>query len=495
MEALHSVIRRQFEASITTAFVDTTPDAASSHPETDQQSATAPLVTLLQDMRRACDAVSSLPDTRDGSSTSQGPTMAQKRGSGRCYEDSTAGVMQEIRDKVEDLAPFFASEHGGAQLSVSASVARHIAAMLGCIARLQTLYAADPILAVQASATINTPLPTPGPYSSNQLHAPADSDFFATALSSASPADATGDLASQTETKPSEEAVYQTLHRQARALQSARLVRTLSSDSINAVRAVEEAELELLWGRVDDLLRDLSELCGRRNTIAYPAEVSPAAPASQQHRPLRQAVDHILVGPTPAMASDDPTFPSNQHALPEYSSLDPPEYVSPDDSREYAAVEDVKTEADRLTAGSRQRMSEHSHNGVLEDEKMQIDLDKMASAIERLYVASPQLADQRVDAVRTSTPHSGTTMADRAQTRELQLARLGAAIERLSRGRMEDQRAALSANFGTNNVHPPASVTVKGKAKENKLQSLNKLLDDIDRAANRSLNDQRVTMR
>lgn len=67
----------------------------------------------------------------------------------------------------------------------------------------------------------------------------------------------------------------------------------------------------------------------------------------------------------------------------------------------------------------------------LYDEKTQKDLDTLLSAIDRLGKVAPRLNDQRVE------------ISDR-QAGELAAAMLGKAVERLSRGRMDDQRAALA---------------------------------------------------
>lgn len=89
------------------------------------------------------------------------------------------------------------------------------------------------------------------------------------------------------------------------------------------------------------------------------------------------------------------------------------------------------------------------------------DLDKLLSAIDRLSHVAPRLNDQRVD-------------MNEKQIKELAAATLGRTVERLSRGRMEDQRAPLPL-----------------KTKQEVLQDL---IQQIHKSASRSLDNQRVSI-
>ncbi|KAI8097069.1 uncharacterized protein BX664DRAFT_325511 [Halteromyces radiatus] len=95
-------------------------------------------------------------------------------------------------------------------------------------------------------------------------------------------------------------------------------------------------------------------------------------------------------------------------------------------------------------------------------EKTQHDLDNLLSAIEQLSSLSPQLSNQRVD------------LTER-QAKELAAATIGKTIERLSRGRMDDQRAPLPSILS-------------------KQKMLSDLMTQIQRSSLRSLDAQRASM-
>jgi hypothetical protein len=97
----------------------------------------------------------------------------------------------------------------------------------------------------------------------------------------------------------------------------------------------------------------------------------------------------------------------------------------------------------------------------VDNEKTKHDLDNVISAIERVYQVAPPLNNQRVE-------------LSFRQTKELTAAALSNAIQRLSRGRYEEQRAY--SNTAT------------------KYQTLNRLVEQISKSASRSFVDQRVEL-
>jgi hypothetical protein len=97
----------------------------------------------------------------------------------------------------------------------------------------------------------------------------------------------------------------------------------------------------------------------------------------------------------------------------------------------------------------------------MDNEKTKLDLDNVISAIERVYYVAPQLNNQRVE-------------LNPRQKKELTAAALSSAIQKLSRGRYEEQRAE------------PTLVM--------KYQTLNCLVNQIQKSAARSLVDQRVEL-
>ncbi|CAB4378884.1 hypothetical protein RIR_jg40283.t1 [Rhizophagus irregularis DAOM 181602=DAOM 197198] len=94
-------------------------------------------------------------------------------------------------------------------------------------------------------------------------------------------------------------------------------------------------------------------------------------------------------------------------------------------------------------------------------EKTKVDLDNVISAIERVYYVAPQLNNQRVE-------------LNPRQKKDITAAALSSAIKKLSRGRYEEQRAE------------PTLVM--------KYQTLNCLVNQIQKSATRSFVDQRVVL-
>jgi hypothetical protein len=214
-------------------------------------------------------------------------------------------------------------------------------------------------------------------------------------------------------------------------------------EASSALREVEKAEQDLLWGRIEDLLEQVSAVC------KSPAE-----------RPL---------------SHDSLPVPQYEASLSEYSLSDLPVYSSDKRlSNDLAFPPEYKLD-EKAALGA----SVNSRFSAATDEKRQIELEGISEAIERLYSVSPQLANQRVDPGRT----------DRKQIREMQLARLTGAIERLSKGRLEDQRAILPTLAPNRN---------KGKQKSesiSKQEELDQLLEAIGKGANADMTNQRVALR
>lgn len=405
------------------------------------------LQPLLQDLRVACTSLEEDPFA--------GAEMRQIIAT----SNDGASALQEIRTRLDYLTPYFPTTSEASSSSATnatAQAAKNLASMLAMIRRLQALYKASPSLA--SSHNHATPLPTPG------IEGRFSFDL----------------LAEDNKSVPeASQEVYSALHKQAKALQSASLSRQDSQDSTtNVVRAVEEAEVELLWGRMSDLLGNTMHV--------LKMDTSARTPVLKQSTTTQE----YLFGATPALNNETGTF-DNQNALPEYSSLEPPSYDSgdlQDGADEYTDTKDAM-EGNAQTMSPRVRTATRGPTYPASDEKMQLDLDRMASAIERLYVSAPQLANQRVDAVHRNNE-------SRQQVREMQLAKLGTAIERLCKGRMEDQRASLLQQQQSSSSNPFATARSRSKSKEQdmKKESLDKLLDEIDRAAARTLDGQRATM-
>lgn len=259
--------------------------------------------------------------------------------------------------------------------------------------------------------------------------------------------------------------VYATLERQTRELQTNRSQWSMrGTDVVGAARAVELAEREFLWGRVDDLSERVAVLCRTRaQAVAEShAPFHDASPTRYSAGSTGAALDFMPPGDLPHYDADGA-----------HPGL-PPSYVDDagvGDSK--APAEKSRTSEDgpgvaiRLTSPPRKAPVAGS------PDKMQLDLDSVSTAIERLYKVSPQLANQRVE-------------PDRRRMRERQLAKLGNAIERLSMGRLDDQRAVACPV----QEEGPAERQRRMKVRDD--TALDCLIEQIDRAASRTLADQRA---
>lgn len=230
-----------------------------------------------------------------------------------------------------------------------------------------------------------------------------------------------------------------------------RTERDLSSSSgsagLNELRFAEQA---VLWVRIDDLIEDVQHLCrsNASNAIARRRE-----PIEKEYEPS------IKDGYT-------------ADSLPEYTPGEtdalPPDYIE-----RLQAFADEKAVSNFSTPKP--------------NEKDHFELDSITSAIERLYDVAPQLANQRVD---------GSSRKDRKQIREMQLTRLGIAIERLSKGRLEDQRATLSESTSPTKVSFSQMDRARSldRAECDQVGELNRLLDAVSKASNSDMTNQRVAL-
>lgn len=213
-----------------------------------------------------------------------------------------------------------------------------------------------------------------------------------------------------------------------------------------STREVVVAEQELLWSRVDDLLVHVSLLCRE-------------SPSQTGHRERRASIE----SESEYSISDLPVYTFSkvdQHA----SDAAPPRYA---------------LDEKQATASSSTPLQ--PLNTLNSDEKAHLELQTISAAIERLYGVSPQLSNQRASA-------PDLTSKSKKEVREIQLMRLGKAIERLSKGRLEDQRAVLA---------PAASrsASAAGKRRQTPEQELDMIMEAMDKAsAGSSMVNQRVAL-
>lgn len=269
--------------------------------------------------------------------------------------------------------------------------------------------------------------------------------------------------------------VYATLEREARALQSwSREADTV----VGAAREVETAEKELLWGRVDDLSERVGALCRERARATLVEEREETRSGRERHQTIAEDEK------SGEWAAEQSLYETSMdsHDLPRYSTDHtghhlPPAYAHETEQDFSSDWEKAPVSPELSPSTSTSSPIQRTHRpSTAHNEKMQLDLENVSMAIERLYLVSPQLANQRVD-------------PDRRLVRERQLAKLGNAIERLSKGRLDDQRAIAS---------PHISEEAEEKAvriKRMQDAALDKLIEQIDRAASRTLADQRVDLK
>ncbi|GAA5966092.1 hypothetical protein JCM3765_002602 [Sporobolomyces pararoseus] len=260
--------------------------------------------------------------------------------------------------------------------------------------------------------------------------------------------------------------------------------------SVGAAREVEQAERDLLWGRVDDLSEKVRMLTRQRIEVAQ-MEEEEEEDLVPEPRSARASLDNSQwsrrsrdIAWDAASLSSLPSY--NQEHDVSSPSLPPGYFHNHDLQDEKETLEwDIKAplsprsplqpDLEASTSATLEQPARRIRKvSSMQSEKMQRDLDSVSQAIERLYVVSPQLANQRVE-------------PDRRVLRERQLAKLGNAIERLSQGRLDDQRAASLPSA----IHEPETQAERSRRER---EAVDKLIERIDKAASRTLADQRVEL-
>ncbi|GAA5942903.1 hypothetical protein JCM3775_001223 [Rhodotorula graminis] len=269
--------------------------------------------------------------------------------------------------------------------------------------------------------------------------------------------------------------VYEALEREAAALiQSGKDQPSTSPEAVvGAVRQVEQAERDLLWGRVDDLSERVKLLSRRRAEGAEALEHEPRLPENE----YGELPSYSRHGDAAGQSHLPPAYYGDGAELADDKKGDVVSDIKPAPPHSPSRLAPSAGTSTRTTARIRKVSSANS-------EKMQRDLDSVSEAIERLYVVSPQLANQRVE-------------PDRRKVRERQLVKLGNAIERLSQGRLEDQRAvAIPAEEEAEEDEQGVTGEERRRAQtvEREQRAIDRMLDQIDRAASRTLADQRVEL-
>lgn len=254
--------------------------------------------------------------------------------------------------------------------------------------------------------------------------------------------------------------LYATLERELKVLQDNRSQWSdgETSSVVGVAREVELAERECLWGRVDELSEQVKVLCRVRAEEAVQQSPFDDSQPEPDVEPRKRISETAITG------------------LPRYSKEFDSTHLPPDYVDDHSATDFKHSRRDSLSSINAVRSNRNRLSTSGNSEKMQRDLDSVSTAIERLYIVSPQLANQRVE-------------PDRRKLRERQLAKLGNAIERLSSGRLDDQRATASR---ASEEEPSER---RKRVQRQKNLELDRLIEQIDRAASRTLADQRVDLK
>ncbi|KAG0320419.1 hypothetical protein BG000_003591 [Podila horticola] len=118
-------------------------------------------------------------------------------------------------------------------------------------------------------------------------------------------------------------------------------------------------------------------------------------------------------------------------------------------------------------------------SGGLEDEKTRYDLNNVMSAIERLSKVAPRMDDQRVQLSET-------------QRRTMDGADVAHKIERLSRGRWENQRATSHSSSSVKRPNERNGEGSSSAASVERTRDLNKLVNQIVESAKASYTNQKA---
>lgn len=249
-------------------------------------------------------------------------------------------------------------------------------------------------------------------------------------------------------------------------------------------------DAQALWARIDGDMETILRLC-RERTPSQGLTPNPITPDNVSpgsfREPTRQSdyFDHL-----PPEYQDEDETPD--YDLPGYDRLDEFSGRLLDKKREKEALdEDSDSEQPKLS------------------EKMRMDLESVASAIDRLYQVAPQLHNQRVE-------------LKRSKLAEMEIARLRGGHGRLrnttsesaleseteklvGRGRITNQTAEPSKRFSAESLSRRLDPKGKGKAREDvpvefdskKKEDLDNILNLIGKSAGdqRRIVDQRVDAR
>lgn len=204
----------------------------------------------------------------------------------------------------------------------------------------------------------------------------------------------------ENDTKPSRRSPYATIASLQRQLSSLK-PSVASTSSGSRPTPAESVQTALLWARIDEQLETVVSLCRARAS-------SPAVTEPSHSRFVTQSSEFQNWNKDCRPSFDDTLPPEYDSEYHRYSFERPPSYVA--EGHLYASSEETPTDEKRLIEqyppekvspraltpafpADTERAAERDHS----TSSNPLDLDTITHAIERLYVAAPQLANQRVE--------------------------------------------------------------------------------------------------
>ncbi|KAF9580582.1 hypothetical protein BGW38_002709 [Lunasporangiospora selenospora] len=248
----------------------------------------------------------------------------------------------------------------------------------------------------------------------------------------------------------------------------------------------KEQELEQEWAELDKLMDEMSQLW------SMTAESAIEQQEQDQSRNPFDDQNHSSTERTQQQALSSVTLTSNTGGLSfDQQTLDMPdaeELPKYEDSPQYRPLEkkqDLPSQRPERLTRIESRGGMAGLSGI-DDEKTRFDLNNVMSAIERLSRVAPRLDNQRVQ-------------LSVSQKKQMAQATVAHTIDRLSRGRWEDQRAPAPSSSSLRRnmqVGPTSTLTAMTAASTTSLsersQDLNKLIHQIVESAKAGYHSQRA---
>lgn len=223
-------------------------------------------------------------------------------------------------------------------------------------------------------------------------------------------------------------------------------------------------------------LDDLSTLDPRLSNPVLAVELSLAAThlgdtALALLNELTSRLEHPRASSTYRLSHDSELPPEYEH--------DPPAYgfqLADDDKFGAGKIRHVQSAPDLG------RVLQLPSTSTASAEKMQIDLDDVTHAIERMYTVTPQIRSQRVE-------------LDVSKRQELELARIMGSVQRLG-NRLDAQRAQGRAHLRPTeaDIISTEGAAHKGKGRADDTTDLEDFLEIISKAQRPRLSDQRANV-